>query len=282
LADASPHLDVSRADRSGIRLSGLYVYPIKSCGGVAVEEWDVAERGLRHDRRWMLVDETGRFMSQRQSPRMAQVGVCFVPDGLAVSAPGMPSLEVPFRPPDGAPRLAQVWDDLVEVSTVGGEADRWFVKFLGVRCRLVYLPDRSPRLVDPDYGRVGDQVSLADAFPFHLISETSLAELNTRLEQPLPINRFRPNLVVGGCEPFAEDGWKMVRIGPITLRVVKPCARCAITTVDQRTATKTKEPLRTLAAFRREGNKVLFGQNLLHDGKGILRVGNLLEVLQDQ
>ena len=261
-------------------MSGLRVYPIKSCGGVAVGEWDVDERGLRHDRRWMLVDETGRFMSQRQLPRMAQVGVCFVPAGLAVSAPGMPSLEVPFRPPDGRLRLARVWDDLVEVSPLGGEADRWFEKFLGVRCKLVYLPDRSPRPVDPDYGRAGDQVGLADVFPFHLISETSLAALNTRLEQPLPINRFRPNLVAGGCEPFAEHGWKLVRIGPIILRVVKPCARCAITTVDQRTAIKTKEPLRTLATFRREGNKVLFGQNLVHDGKGVLRAGNPVEVLQ--
>jgi MOSC domain-containing protein len=280
LADASPNLEVSGAEGLGTRLSGLYVYPIKSCGGTAVEEWEVDERGLRHDRRWMLVDETGRSMSQRQLPRMAQIGVRFAPDGLIVDAPGMPSLEVPFRPPDGELRLAQVWDDLVEVSPLGGEADRWFGKFLGVRCKLVYLPDRSPRPVDPDYGRVGDQVSLADAFPFLLISEASLAELNTRLDQTMPMNRFRPNLVLGGCEPFAEDNWKMVRIGPITLRVVKPCARCAIITVDQRTATKTKEPLRTLATFRREGNKVLFGQNLVHDGKGVLRAGNPVEVLQ--
>ena len=263
-------------------MSGLYVYPIKSCGGVAVEEWNVDERGLRHDRRWMLVDETGRFMSQRQSPRMALIGVRFAPDGLIVDAPGMPSLEVPIRPPDGRLRLAQVWDDLVEVSPLGGEADLWFGQFLGVRCRLLYLPDGSLRPVDPDYGRAEDQVGLADAFPFHLISENSLAELNTRLEQPVPMNRFRPNLVVGGCEPFAEDGWKEVRIGPIKLHVVKPCARCAITTVDQRTAAKTKEPLRTLATFRREGNKVLFGQNLVHDGKGILRAGNPVEVLRDR
>jgi uncharacterized protein len=282
LADASPNLEVSGAEGSGIRLSGLYVYPIKSCGGTAVEEWEVDERGLRHDRRWMLVDETGRFMSQRQLLRMARIGVRFAPDGLIVDAPGMPSLGVPFRPPDGKLRLARVWEDLVEVSSVGAEADRWFGEFLGARCRLVHLPDRSPRPVDPDYGRATDQVGLADAFPFHLISATSLAELNTRLEQPLPIDRFRPNLVVGGCEPFAEDGWGKVRIGPITLHVVKPCARCVITTVDQRTATKTKEPLRTLATFRRKGNKVHFGQNLVHDGKGILRVGSPIEVSQDR
>ena len=263
-------------------MSGLYVYPIKSCGGVAVEDWEVDERGLRHDRRWMLVDETGRFIAQRQLPRMAKIGVRFASDGFIVDAPGMPSLEVPLWPSEGKLRLAQVWDDLVEVSPVGGEADRWFAEFLGVRCKFVYLPDGSPRQVDPDYGRATDQVGLADAFPFHLISEASLAELNTRLEQPVPINRFRPNLVVGGCGPFAEDSWEEVRIGPITLHVVKPCARCVITTVDQRTATKTKEPLRTLATFRRKGNKVLFGQNLVHDGEGILRAGSPVKVLQDR
>ncbi len=155
MADASPHLDVSRADRSGIRLSGLYVYPIKSCGGVAVEEWDVAERGLRHDRRWMLVDETGRFMSQRRFPRMALIGVRSVPDGLVVSAPGVPPLEVPLRPPNGKPLRAQIWDDTVDTWTVGGETDRWFGEFLGVRCKLVHMPDESVRPVDPDYGGPG-------------------------------------------------------------------------------------------------------------------------------
>jgi uncharacterized protein YcbX len=133
--------------------------------------------------------------------------------------------------------------------------------------------------VDQAYGRADDQVSLADGFPFLLISEGSLAELNARLERPLPMDRFRPNLVVGGCDPFAEDGWRVVRIGPITLRVVKPCARCAITTVDQRTATRGKEPLRTLATFRRSGTKVLFGQNLVHDETGNLRKGDPVEVI---
>ncbi|HLL98623.1 MAG TPA: MOSC N-terminal beta barrel domain-containing protein [Rubrobacteraceae bacterium] len=265
---------------SRIRLSGLYVYPIKSCGGGGVEEWEVDERGLRHDRRWMLVDEANQFISQRELPRMALIGVRIDPDGLLVSAPGMPSLQVPFLPPDGHLLRAQVWDDVVETLPVGGGADRWFERFLGVRCRLVYLPEESVRPVDPDYGRAGDQVGLADGFPFLLISEGSLAELNTRLERPLPMDRFRPNLVVGGCEPFAEDGWGVVRIGSITLRVVKSCARCAITTVDQSTAARGKEPLRTLATFRRSGTKVLFGQNLVHDETGTLRTGDPVEVLR--
>jgi uncharacterized protein YcbX len=267
-------------DEPRIRLSGLYVYPIKSCGGIAAEEWDVDERGLRHDRRWMLVDEANQFISQRELPRMALIGVRIDPDGLVVSAPGMPSLQVLFLPPEGHLLRAQVWDDVVETLPVGGGADRWFERFLGVKCKLVYLPEESVRPVDRDYGRAGDQVGLADGFPFLLISESSLAELNTRLEQPLPMDRFRPNLVVGGCDPYAEDGWRVVRIGSITLRVVKPCARCAITTVDQSTATRGKEPLRTLATFRRSGTKVLFGQNLVHDGTGVLRAGDPVEVLR--
>ena len=264
---------------SGFHLSGLYVYPIKSCGGIAVMESNVDERGLRHDRRWMLVDKANQFISQREFPRMALIGVRIDPDGLVVSGPDMPSLQVPFAPPDGTPLLAQVWDDIVETLPVGVDADRWFSEFLGVRCRLVHLPEGSARPVDQAYGRADDQVGLADGFPFLLISEGSLAELNARLERPLPMDRFRPNLVVRGCAPFAEDGWRVVRIGPITLRVVKPCARCAITTVDQRTAARGKEPLRTLATFRRSGTKVLFGQNLVHDETGILRTGDPVEVI---
>lgn len=267
---------------SGIYLSGLYVYPIKSCGGIAVKELDVDARGLHHDRRWMLVDEANQFISQRELPRMALIGVCVDPDGLVVSGPGMPYLQVPFLPPDGKVLRARVWDDVVETLPVGGGADRWFSEFLGVRCKLLYLPEESVRPVDQDYGRADDQVGLADGFPFLLISEGSLAELNARLERPLPMDRFRPNLVVGGCAPFAEDGWRVVRIGPITLRVVKPCARCAITTVDQRTGVRDKEPLRTLATFRRSGTKVLFGQNLVHDETGTLRTRDPVEVLRKQ
>jgi uncharacterized protein len=265
---------------TGTFLNHLYVYPIKSCGGIAVDGWEVDERGLRHDRRWMLVDEAGRFMSQRRFPRMALIGVRIERDNLVVDAPDMPSLKVPLEPRAAKLVLARVWDDLVEASPVGADADRWFSEFLGVGCNLVYLPEQSQRPVDPAYAEPGDQVGLADGFPFLLISEASLAELNARLERPVPMNRFRPNLVVGGCAPFAEDGWRLVRIGEITLRVVKPCARCAITTVDQRTAAKSKEPLRTLARFRRSGKDVLFGQNLIHDEKGFLHIDDPVEVIE--
>jgi uncharacterized protein YcbX len=276
---ATPGTNTARRE-TGTFLSGLYVYPIKSCGGIAVEGWEVDERGLRHDRRWMLVDETGCFLSQRRFPRMALIGVRIEPDGLIVDAPGMPSLEVSLQPPAGNLMLARVWDDLVEASPVSDDADRWFSEFLGVRCRLIYLPEESVRPVDPAHGGPGDQVGLADGFPFLLISEASLADLNARLERFVPMNRFRPNLVVRGCEPFAEDGWKLARISQITFRIVKPCARCTITTVDQRTAATGKEPLRMLARFRRSGTKVLFGQNLVHNETGTLRTGDPVEVIQ--
>jgi uncharacterized protein len=270
----------STRSESGASLSYLRIYPIKSCGGIAVDEWEVDERGLRHDRRWMLVDETGSFMSQRKLPRMALIKVRLESDCLVVDAPGMSSLQVSFRPRDGKPMLARVWNDLVEAQTV--DDDSWFSEFLEASCKLVYLPDESVRPVDPAYAEPGDLVSLADGFPFLLISEASLADLNARLEQPLPMDRFRPNLVVGGCEPFAEDGWRGVRIGRLTFRVVKPCARCTITTVDQESATKGKEPLRTLVRFRRAGNKVLFGQNLIHDGTGTLRIGDPVQILRSR
>jgi uncharacterized protein YcbX len=260
-------------------LSGLYVYPIKSMGGIPLEAWDVDGRGLRYDRRWMLVDEDGWFISQRELPRMALISVRIEPARLVVDAPGMPSLELPLGPTTGEIIPARIWDDVVEASPVAKYADRWFGEFLGVRCSLVSLPDESVRPVDPDYGEAGDQVGLADGFPFLLVSESSLADLNARLEHPLPMNRFRPNLVIGGCEPFAEDGWSRVRIGSITFRVVKPCSRCAITTVDQTTAATSKEPLHTLARFRRVGTKVLFGQNLIHDATGTLHTGDPVEIL---
>jgi uncharacterized protein YcbX len=150
-------------------------------------------------------------------------------------------LVVPPRPESSQLLLARVWDDLVETETVGEDADRWLSEFLGVRCILVHLLDGSIRPVNPAYGESGDRVGLAECFPFSLVSEGSLTDLNTRLERPLPMDCFRPHLLVRGCDPLTEDGWRRVRIGPITLRVVKPCARCAITTVNQRTGVRGKE-----------------------------------------
>lgn len=265
----------------GISVSGIRVYPIKSAAGITLGEGLVEERGFRHDRRWMLVDENRIFLSQREAPRLALIRVGIADDALVVEAPGMPALEVPLQPEPVDTVSTVIWHDVVESLPVGEGAARWFREFLGIPCNLVYLPETSVRPVDPAYSTVGDQVSLADGFPFLLLSEASLDDLNSRMENPLPMDRFRPNLIVRGCGPFAEDGWRRVRIGSVDFRIVKPCARCRITMVDQQTAATGKEPLRTLARYRKRGSEVFFGQNLIHDAPGAVRVGDTVEVTED-
>lgn len=256
----------------------MFVYPIKSCAGFPVGQWDATATGFRHDRRWMLVDDDGAFLSQRRLPRMALIRTRLADDQLLVSAPGMPPLDLPLQP-EGPRTLASVWGDAVEVLRAGKDADGWFSGFLSVPCRLVFMPEDSVRPVDLAYSRAGDRASLSDGFPFLLVSAASLDDLNARMPEPLPMDRFRPNLVVEGCGPYAEDGWSRVRIGEVEFRVVKPCARCAITTTDQKSAGRGKEPLRTLATYRKVGSDVLFGQNLIPDSQGTLRTGDPLDVL---
>ena len=264
-------------DAESVSLSGLYVYPIKSCAGISLEGADLGATGLRHDRRWMLVDETGEFMSQRVHPRMALISTHLSDEHMTVGAPGMPDLEIPLRQENTNSLYVRVWGDTNRGDLVGGEADRWFGEFLGFPCRLVCKPDDDPRPIDSLYAESGDQVGFADGFAFLLISEASLEDLNGRLRDPLPMNRFRPNFVVGGCDPYAEDGWSRLRIGGLPFRVAEACPRCAITTVDQGTGARGKEPLRTLATYRKFGGEVFFGRNLIHDAPGTVRVGDLIE-----
>ena len=264
-------------DAENVALSGLYIYPLKSCAGISLDSAELSATGLRHDRRWMLVDETGGFMSQRAHPRMALISTHLSDEQLTVSAPGMPDLLIPLRQETGNLIDVEVWGDVNKGALVGEEADRWFGKFLRFPCRLVRKPDDDPRQVDSTYAQSGDQTSFADGFAFLLISETSLEDLNSRLESPLPMNRFRPNFVARGCEPYAEDGWGRLRIGDVTFRVAEGCPRCAITTVDQRTGVRGKEPLRTLATYRKSGGEVFFGRNLIHDALGTVRVGDPIE-----
>ncbi len=267
---------------SAILLSELYFYPVKSLRGVKLERAPVDRRGIHFDRRWMVVDPAGGFLSQRQLPRMALVGTRLIPGGLRLCAPGMPDLEVPFEEGEGEVLQVEVWSDLCQARSAGAAADRWLSRFLGRPCRLVYLPAESRRAVDPDYAAPEDETGFSDGFPFLLISQASLDDLNDRLPEALPMRRFRPNLVVTGCAPYAEDRWRRIRIGDISFRVVKPCSRCAIPTIDPETAEKEAEPLRTLNRYRRRDNKVYFGQNLLHDGTGTLETGMAVEVLEQE
>lgn len=279
-------------------LSGIFLYPIKSCRGLSLSAAQVEPRGLRADRRYMIVDEAGRFLTQRELPRLAllqpvprtaagqtqeQAAQAGLPHGLLLTAPGRDPLPLPgaLRPGDGAPRDVVVWEDRCAAVDAGDAAAAWLGGALGRPCRLVYLPDESRRPVDPDYGDPQDQVSFADGFPLLLVSEESLADLNARLPPavgPLGMERFRPNLVVRGCAPFAEDGWSRLRIGVVALAGVKPCARCVLTTIDPATAQQGVEPLRTLSGYRRQGGKVLFGQNLIPRALGWLRCGDAVAV----
>ena len=190
----------------------------------------------------------------------------------------MPDLMV--RGAQGASLPVVVWRDKVNAIPVGGDADAWLSEFLAIDCRLVVFPYDARRAVDPDYAAATDQVGFADGFPFLLISQASLDDLNARLAQPVPMLRFRPNLVVEGCAAYAEDGWRRIRIGELEFRVAKPCSRCIIPTIDPATAQRSAEPLRTLMSYRRRDNRIYFGQNLIHDGTGRLAVGMPVEVLE--
>jgi uncharacterized protein len=262
-----------------LRLTGINIYPIKSCRGIALSEWETDTFGLRFDRRWMVVDETGTFITQRTHPRMALVAVRVGDDVLQIDAPGMPTLETPLRPAAAVVTQVVVWNFAGPSTWLGEAAAIWFTEFLGTACSLVHMGDDVVREANPVFAPEATRVSFADGYPLLLISEESLADLNSRLSQPLPMNRFRPNLVVAGAEPYAEDGWGKLEIGGMPLQVVKPCFRCAITTTDQVTTERGREPLRTLATYRRLNGEVMFGQNVVHETIGRLRVGDTVRPL---
>lgn len=261
-------------------LTEITVYPLKSARGIALEMADLDDFGIRHDRRWMVTDDDGRMVTQREEPRLARIVPRFEADRLVLTVPGLEPIALPLDGGDG-PRIGtSIWSDRVDGAIVQEDATEWISTYLGAPRRIVYMPDTAFRPVDPRYSPARRRVSFADGFPFLLISAEALDELNARLETPLPMDRFRPNLVVRGAGAHAEDGWRRVLIGDVAFDVVKPCARCVITTTDQETLARTKEPLRTLATYRKRGGKVLFGQNLIHAGTGTLRLGDAVAVLE--
>jgi hypothetical protein len=262
-------------------LRSIYVYPVKSLKGIALEEARVERRGLQYDRRWMLVDRSNAFITQRERPRMAMISVRPEAEGLRASAGGMEDLLIPYEPENGERVRVKIWRSVCEALLVGRAVDEWFSRFLQVPCRLVYMPDDVRRAVNPVYAVNRSIVSFADGYPFHVVGEATLADLNERLDEPVPMNRFRPNFVLSGASAFAEDDWKRIRIGDTLFHVVKPCDRCVITTTDQEKGRRTgKEPLKTLATYRAASNKVLFGQYLVAESDGgRLRVGDSVEII---
>lgn len=260
-------------------LTGLNIYPIKSLKGISLDEAKIERRGLRYDRRWMLVDMNNKFFTQREFPKMATVSVGIEPKGLRVTSDGK-ELLVPFDATPTGIAEVEVWADRCRGEFVSHEADLWFSETLETECRLVYMSDESLRPVNPTFAIANDVVSFADGYPFLIANEASLGELNSRLAEPVNMNRFRPNFVVNSSEPFAEDNWRSVTIGSESFHVAKPCGRCVMTTVDQQTGIKNGvEPLKTLASFRTQNNSVLFGQNLIAIAEGgTIRVGDEVTV----
>ncbi|MEJ5351697.1 MAG: MOSC N-terminal beta barrel domain-containing protein [Melioribacteraceae bacterium] len=271
-------------------LSEIYIYPIKSLGGIKLEKSIVEERGLYLDRRMMLVDNTGKFMTQRTYPKMALLKTNIVDDKLAVHNTNNKSkifIELEFiknqKLIGSFEKInVKIWDDECIAAKVSKEADEFFSDALGIKCSLVIMPPDTKRIVDPDKKYVNEEylVSFADAYPFLIIGEESLNDLNQRLKENLPMNRFRPNFVFTGGNPYDEDRWKSFKIGEIIFYPVKPCARCVITTINQDTAEKSDEPLKTLATYRTINNKVMFGQNLVHKGTGEIQINSELEIIE--
>lgn len=246
-----------------MEISGLFTYPIKACAGHSLMRAALTPRGLAHDRWMMVVDLDGRFLTQRECPTLALVLPTVETDRLTVTAPGAAALTLPIRT-DGPRRAVVIWKSTCEAIDQGDPVAEWFSAHLGRPVRLVRMADGFNRTLDQHYApRPSDTTGFADGYPILVLSEESLMDLNRRLTTPLPMNRFRPNIVVRGAAPYAEDTWRRFTINGLPFEGVKTCARCAVTTTDQTTAARGREPLATLATYRDSDRGVLFGQNVI-------------------
>jgi uncharacterized protein YcbX len=264
-----------------LTLQNIYIYPVKSLGGIEVPYAMLEKTGLQFDRKWMLIDEEGVFLSQRTTVQMSMLQVAFAENGFVVThKKGLLSpLIIPFTVAAGNEVTVQIWDDTCLAVELDKQANNWFTYALGITARLVYMPSATRRLVDNNYATNNEIVSFADAFPLMMIGQASLNDLNKRLDTPILMNRFRPNLVFSGGSAFCEDSFRTFRIGNVVFDATKPCSRCVLTTINQEDGVKGQEPLKTLATYRKEQNKILFGQNLLHRNTGSIQTGDRLEII---
>jgi len=264
-----------------IVVSALYFYPLKSCGGIALEVAEISQRGIRGDRALMVVDLAGRFITQREQPHMARIQPAIREDGaIIVTAPNMPEIPI-IVDNTGKCYDVEIWSDTCIGVDQGDAIAAWFSTFLGMACRVVYMPEDYVRRVNPQYAtKPQDRVAFSDGYPLLLVTESSLADLNARMQESLPVDRFRPNIVVKGTLPYVEDMWRKICIGRVLFHIVKACQRCPITTTDQATAVVGKEPLKTLATYRHAQKGVIFGQNMIHVHEGTIRLGDTVEVVE--
>ncbi|MGI4744023.1 MAG: MOSC domain-containing protein [Janthinobacterium lividum] len=262
-----------------LTLAGLFIYPVKSLGGISLPTAELTPQGLRHDRRWLLVDEHNRFLTQREHAEMALLAVEAAPTGFLLrhrQRPELLPLHLPFEATPERTVFVTIWDDVVFAWRGPEAADAWLSEALGQPCKLVYMPDLARRECEPEHNPAGTLVSFADGYPYLLATEESLVKLNAQLAEPVPMDRFRPNLVVRGAPADAEMAWADLRINDLPFRAVRGCGRCVVTTIDQATAQQdpTGEPLRTLATYRKPAKKIIFGQNVTGPATGSLRVGD--------
>ena len=263
-----------------LQISQLHIYPIKSLGGITLHTAQLTDRGLQHDRRWMLIDENNRFLSQRENAQMALLKTGLTNEGILVTyKPDSTSILIPFLPDRNDSVNVVIWDDTCPAVLVSEKIDAWFSSKLNMQARLVYMPDDSYRQTDLRYTVEGSYNSFSDGYPILIISQASLDDFNSRMAEPLPMDRFRPNIVFTGGGPYSEDTMKHIIINGEDLYGVKLCARCVMISIDQDNAKKGIEPLKTLAKYRMRDNKIYFGQNLVPGSRGILNVGDELIVL---
>jgi len=269
-----------------MHVASLHLHPLKSCAQLDVATLEITPRGPAGDRRWLVVDADDRFVTARQRAEMVGIHALPADDGLWLDARGHPPLHVPFPRADAPRRGVTIWRDSVDVADAGDAAADWLTRYLGMPARLVYMDAAAHRAVDPGYAQPGDEVAFADAYPLLVISQAALDALNARLDTPVPMARFRPNVVIAASAAHAEDGWRRVRIGGVAFDAVKPCTRCVFTTIDPATMTRDPagEPLRTLATYRRAPpgaavSGITFGMNLIPRSRGVLRVGDAITLL---
>jgi uncharacterized protein len=262
------------------RISEIYIYPIKALAGISLQSAVVTERGLQHDRRWVLVDESNYHITQREFAELALLDVAVVENGLIVKhrTKDFDELFISFAPQTADYQTIRVWNDEIETIRVSDDADKWFSDILGINCRLFYQPENSIRPVDARYAIQNDHVNLSDGYPILIAGQASIDDLSRRIGIETTIKRFRPNLVFTGGEAFEEDTWGEFKINDTVLHGVKNCARCPVPNIDPQTAEISKEVIKTLASYRTRNNKVLFGQNLLVRQTGVISVGDEVKI----
>lgn len=262
--------------QSSMNISEIYIYPIKSLSGIRLNSCPTGPTGLLHDRRWMLTDIGGNFLSQRKFPHMSLLQVSIVENSLVIYHKDFPEqkLNIPITQDLNKNKMVKIWADDLPALLVSPNADAWFSEMLGIDCRLVKMDPKYKRLVKKKYRENNEAVSFADSMPYLIIGQSTLDDLNSRLNHKVPMLRFRPNLVFTGGKPFEEDDWKQIKIGVQVFKITKPCARCIITTINLETGKREKEPLFTLSKFRNKNGKIMFGQNMLTLGKGTIQIGD--------